>query len=208
MLRNHQPIRLIYLFLGIITISSLVAGSTIVPHRLQAISQCPTESEFDPEVEVMTADESMDDHALAKHLRQVVQQTLYHPSRNPLITPDQIPLEASQGETAPSAELTGIKPERVVVQPWRGRHHVYGFFKVPAGYEPSSFFQVAVDQGQKQYCGHASVVKVVDRKAGSSGDRIVIGRFRTRTTLWLLSQGQRHELNQKDNWTLPIRKQT
>lgn len=210
---NRHSIRWIYTFLGIITLSGLVAGSMIVPHKLQAISQCPTEPEFDPEVEMMAAEESPDEHALGQHLRQVVRQTLHHPPQKMAQSTDQAPSEIASWEKAVNAaptDLTGIKPERVVVQPWRGRHHVYGFFKVPAGYEPSSFFQVAVDQGQKQYCGHASVVKVVDRKAGNwnSGDRIVVGRFRTRTTLWLLSQGQRHELNQKDNWTLPVRKQT
>ncbi|MBD2326258.1 hypothetical protein [Alkalinema sp. FACHB-956] len=158
-----------------------------------------------------SADESVDDHALAKHLRQVVQESLHPSSGDQTVRSKQTTLELAPSVIADkttAGDLTSIKPERVVVQPWRGRHHVYGFFKVPAGYEPSSFFQVAVDQGQKQYCGHASVVKVVDSKAGENGDRIVIGRFRTRTTLWLLSQGQRHELNQKDNWMLPIRKQT
>lgn len=90
-----------------------------------------------------------------------------------------------------------VHPEQVVVNPLQGRHKVYGIFKVPEGYEPSPYFVVQVD-GASPYCGAAVI-----SKQGET-EQTVIGRFRTRTTLWIMTKGKADELNQPQNWSLMI----
>jgi len=90
-----------------------------------------------------------------------------------------------------------IHPEKVVVEPWQGRHNVFATFKIPNGYQPSSVFVVTL-KGSHPYCG------TVVPQSNSQGDRQAVGKFRTRTTLWLMSKGQMDELEQPSNWKLMI----
>jgi hypothetical protein len=93
-----------------------------------------------------------------------------------------------------------VHPEHLVVNPLQGRHKVYGVFKVPEGYQPSPYFVVQVD-GATPYCGAAVISK------RNETEQTVIGRFRTRTTLWMMTKGKIEELSQPQNWSLMIVKQ-
>ncbi len=102
----------------------------------------------------------------------------------------------------PSAEVLSnqtqeIRAAKVVFKPWKGRHHVYGVFVVPAGYQPTSFFKVNAGEAG-DYCGG------VTAKPAQADQSVVIGRLRTRTALWLLSKGEQDRLEQPQNWTLSI----
>ncbi len=90
-----------------------------------------------------------------------------------------------------------VHPEKIVVEPLQGRHNVYGIFKVPEGYQPSPYFVVHTE-GSNSYCGVTAIAK------HNPTDKTVIGRFRTRTALWMMTKGQSDDLNRRQNWSLVI----
>ena len=111
------------------------------------------------------------------------------------------------GAIAVSDPLTEkIHPSKIIVEPWEGRHNVYGIFVLPAGYEAKRFFAVRVD-GLSSYCG---IVTLLDQPAYGvgiqPGERIAIGHLRTRTALWLLTKGKQEELKEPANWVLRAEK--
>ncbi|WP_156426849.1 hypothetical protein [Leptolyngbya sp. NIES-2104] len=92
-----------------------------------------------------------------------------------------------------------IHPEKIVVEPWQGRHNVFATFKVPEGYEASEVVVVTV-QGSHSYCG----IVMPHSPSGMTIDQRVFGWFRTRTALWLLTRGQLSQLEKPENWKLAI----
>ncbi len=100
-----------------------------------------------------------------------------------------------------------VHPEKLVVEPWQGRHNVYATFKIPAGYQPSPFFVVTLE-GSNPYCGNIISRPTTSHSNDSSRDRQVIGLFRTRTTLWIATKGQLGQLERSSNWKLVILKQS
>ena len=93
-----------------------------------------------------------------------------------------------------------IAPSKVVVQPWKGRHHIYAEFQLPAGTFVSDRAKVKVgDLGE--FCGGVSEVTAVENSVETT---TAIARIRTRTALWLIMQGKIGDLNQAANWQLPI----
>lgn len=96
-----------------------------------------------------------------------------------------------------------IHPEKIVIEPWQGRHNVFATFKIPDGYEPGSVFVVTLE-GSNPYCGYVQP----RLPSGEHSKQHVFGLFRTRTTLWLMSKGQLNQLEQRNNWKLAIFKQS
>lgn len=93
-----------------------------------------------------------------------------------------------------------IAPSKIVVQPWKGRHHVYAEFQLPAGTFVSDRAKVNMgDLGE--FCGGVSEVTAMENSVGTT---TAIARIRTRTALWLIVQGKIGDLNQAANWQLPI----
>lgn len=95
-----------------------------------------------------------------------------------------------------------VEATKVIVQPWRGRHHVYGIFMIPDEYKQSPFFVVTV-QGAGSYCskqyGHK---KKFDDISAEPGTYLVRKFIRTRIALRLILQGLYFQINDKQNWTL------
>lgn len=95
-----------------------------------------------------------------------------------------------------------VQATKVIVQPWRGRHHVYGIFMIPDKYKLSPFFVVTV-QGAGSYCskqfGHK---KNFDDVFAEPGTYLVKKFIRTRIALRLILKGLYFQLNDKQNWTL------
>lgn len=92
-----------------------------------------------------------------------------------------------------------IHPEKIVVEPWQGRHNVFATFKVPDGYETSDIVVVNV-KGSHPYCG----IVMPYAPSGMAMDQRVFGWFRTRTALWLFTKGQLSQLEQAENWKLAV----
>jgi hypothetical protein len=104
-----------------------------------------------------------------------------------------------------SASSYPIHPQYVMVEPWKGRHNVYGIFIIPANHESDWLVTVTLKDGQR-YCGNLAIVDDDSAIAPlAEGEYVMQGLLRTRTTLWLLSHGKKAELEQPHNWTLWIR---
>ncbi len=102
--------------------------------------------------------------------------------------------------TAVAAEVvpTRLQPTRIVVQPWKGRHHVYAEFPLPdRGYFINDHFRLNLNN-LGGFCGGVSFPD----HPGSTP--VAIARLRTRTAFWLIAQGQLNALKQAQNWQLEI----
>lgn len=93
---------------------------------------------------------------------------------------------------------TVVQPTKIVVQPWKGRHHVYAEFPLPnQRYFVNDRFRLNLGN-LGDFCGG------VTSSDNPSSKPVAIARLRTRTTLWLIAQGQLNALNQAQNWQLEI----
>lgn len=90
-------------------------------------------------------------------------------------------------------------PVKVVVEPWKGEHNIYGIFQIPEGYSHQKIFTVTIPK-EKTFCG----VFVEDNDfAGvqpKPGYYLIKGFFRTRMALRILFRGKGSELKQPQNW--------
>jgi hypothetical protein len=109
------------------------------------------------------------------------------------------------GETwrhLPPNLLANVKPERlhpskIVIEPWKGRHYVYAEFDLPPkGYFINDRFRIELENFGS-FCG---VAASEDR----GGKGVATARLRTRTAIWLISQGKFNALHQPENWQLEI----
>jgi hypothetical protein len=92
-------------------------------------------------------------------------------------------------------------PEKIVVKPWLGPHHVYGLFLIPDGYRNDLLFTVTIDK-TKVNCG---VFYYASRKLSESinakpGYYLIKGFLNTRVALELIIQGKGDQLKQPQNW--------
>lgn len=109
----------------------------------------------------------------------------------------------------PNASIATIHPTNVVIEPWEGRHNIFAVFQVPDGFQPDQSFIVMVNE--VPYCG---AIEPTYRdwndpfNPPSHAPQAVLGKFRTRTSLWLITKGQGEELKQPQNWWLVITKRS
>ncbi|AFY30828.1 hypothetical protein [Calothrix sp. PCC 7507] len=94
-------------------------------------------------------------------------------------------------------------PEKIVVKPWRGQHHVYGIFMVPNGSESDRLVTLTVS-GNKTYCG---ILQDVDTTSYQDihtkpGYSLMKGYLNTRLAVYLIMQGKKDQLKQPNNWKL------
>ena len=104
--------------------------------------------------------------------------------------------------TAVPADIipTVVQPTKIVIQPWKGRHHVYAEFPLPnQHYFVNDRFRVNMGK-LGDFCGGVGVASSDNPGVKS----VAIARLRTRTTLWLIAQGQLNALKQAQNWQLEI----
>jgi hypothetical protein len=96
-----------------------------------------------------------------------------------------------------------LYPEKIVVKPWRGQHHVYGVFIVPEGYQKDKLVTLTIS-GNKTYCGRP--IPISDNSGenihAKPGYYLVRGYLNTRIALALIAQGKINELKQTRNWKL------
>jgi len=118
-----------------------------------------------------------------------------------------LPQKYSAVSKCPHAVVTSnkttaqIHPYKVIVKPWWGRHHVYAIFVLPSESKASYLLMVTI-QGST-YCGWASTVgNLYYGIYAKPGERIVVGRLRTRTAVWLIVLGFIDQLKESHNWTL------
>jgi hypothetical protein len=127
---------------------------------------------------------------------------------NHLLQRSQVISDCSGSTLSPShGPRLPLHPQQVVVHPWKGRHNVYALFLVPNGHQPDEFVMITLANGQT-YCGHTVVLDNPQAINFSvpPDHYAVRGMLRTRTTIGLLSEGRKAELERPENWTLAIQK--
>ncbi|WP_407884609.1 hypothetical protein [Scytonema sp. NUACC26] len=103
---------------------------------------------------------------------------------------------------ASKTEKFTVYATKVVVQPWRGEHNVYGIFIVPDEYERSPFFVQTV-LGVGNYCEKPfGSYQKVDGISAPPGMHLIKDYIRTRTALRLILSGKYNQIDDKQNWTL------
>ncbi len=101
-----------------------------------------------------------------------------------------------------------LRARRVVVQPWRGPHHVYGVFIVPNRYKPNLNFVVRMP-----IRGFDHQIAIAARPDNRHMEAVVVppghyvlrGYVPTRMALWFLVTGHFHQLRQPCNWMLAVK---
>ncbi|MBD2387738.1 hypothetical protein [Cylindrospermum sp. FACHB-282] len=95
-----------------------------------------------------------------------------------------------------------ITPEKIVIEPWRGRHQVYGIFMIPDGYIRDHLVTIEIPE-KPTYCG---ILLFPSNTYGGiyakPGHYLMKGYLQTRTTLELIFEGKINQLKQPSNWKL------
>ncbi len=92
-------------------------------------------------------------------------------------------------------------PEKIVVKPWDGQHHVYGLFMIPDGYRNDFFFTLTIDKTEVN-CGvfKSAGMKFTESINVKPGYYLIKGFLNTRIALQLIIQGKGDQLKQPQNW--------
>ncbi|MBW4616498.1 MAG: hypothetical protein KME21_25155 [Desmonostoc vinosum HA7617-LM4] len=113
----------------------------------------------------------------------------------------------SEAFLASKTKKIQIPATKVVVQPWRGGHRVYGIFMVPNEYKQAPFFILTV-KGVGNYCSKSfGYSQQLDNVFAQPGTHLVRDFVRTRVALRLIMQGLYSQLNDRQNWTLTYPRQ-
>jgi len=110
------------------------------------------------------------------------------------------------GAEAPAdSKIHTIRPTKVVVEPWQGRHQVYGIFMVPNRYKDDSRYSATMSvqgfdgvftPGRSPENEHAEDV------VAEPGHYVKRGYVPTRVALWFLFTGRFGDLRAPCHWTL------
>lgn len=116
---------------------------------------------------------------------------------SPVVTCDKFKYRISS-----TSEKYYAHPEKIVVKPWRGQHHVYGKFIIPKSYRNDGFFTLTLP-GNKTYCGHLDTIADVSLPGLDTQPKsLVRGYLNTRIALWVIIQGHINDLKNPQNWKL------
>jgi hypothetical protein len=92
-------------------------------------------------------------------------------------------------------------PEKIVVQPWFGRHNVFALFVIPGGYLNERMFTVTIE-GNETICGILDYIGNGSSQGiyAKPGYYVMKGLLNTRTAVSLIFQGKGEQLQQPLNW--------
>lgn len=109
----------------------------------------------------------------------------------------------SWGFAPTNTQVNYTHPQKIVVNPWKGQHHVYGVFEIPGGYLNEPLFTVSLP-GERTFCGVSAFkgVKSFDGIEAKPGHYLMKGMLNTRVALWLIIQGKGDKLNQPQYWKM------
>jgi hypothetical protein len=116
----------------------------------------------------------------------------------------QLPIYSCQkwGFIVTNSKKYYLNPEKIVIEPWRGRHHVYGIFMIPDGYVRDHLITIKIP-GKPTYCGILLFPSnTYDGIYAKPGHYLMKGYLQTRTTLELIFEGKANQLQQPSNWRL------
>ena len=112
-------------------------------------------------------------------------------------------IACSQWGFSSKAEKYYIHPEKIVLKPWKGQHHVYGIFQIPGGYLNDKMLKLEIP-GSKTYCGILAYggTVAIDGVHAKPGHYLMKGMLNTRFAMKLILQGKEQQLKQPQNWKL------
>jgi hypothetical protein len=101
-----------------------------------------------------------------------------------------------------------ILASKVVVHPWYGPHHVYGYFVIPAHYSDTGYSATVTVRGVKDPAAlsEGSVNFHGDIVPTELGHYVKHAHVRTRVALWFLMTGHFGDLRATCNWALVFTK--
>lgn len=108
----------------------------------------------------------------------------------------------SEAFLASKTQKFQVPATKVVVQPWRGEHHVYGIFMVPDEYKKTPFFVLTVKGGESKCSKPFGYSQNYDDIFAEPNTHLIRNYFKTRIALRLILQGLYSQLNNPQNWTL------
>ena len=95
-----------------------------------------------------------------------------------------------------------IHPEKVVVRPWLGKHHVYAVFTLPKNYLHDRLIKINLPVN-KTFCGVVlNPSQTIDEINAKPGHYLVKGYLQTRTAIRFIFSGKMNDLKQVNNWQL------
>ena len=116
------------------------------------------------------------------------------------------PVTGDCGAEAPAnPKAQEIRATKVVVQPWLGKHHVFGIFMVPNRYTPNKKYAVTVTVlgfDHNFVLTKAYAKQYVDDFFAEPGHYLLRGYVPTRVALWFLFTGQFGDLRRPCHWSL------
>lgn len=93
----------------------------------------------------------------------------------------------------------------IEVEPWYGRHRVFGIFEVPVGKSPEGVLRVSLPL-LGSVCGGVTEVEFSQRSikgvVPKSGSYLVKANLRSRVAFWVVMQGQLRVLQDANAWVL------
>ncbi len=120
------------------------------------------------------------------------------------------PLTDCRSESPVAATQYWFRATQTVVQPWRGRHHVYGMFSVPVRYRGSRLYtaRLMIQGVTYEFPETSPEGGDHDNGRGDHGHYIKRVYFSTRTALWFLLTGRFGDLRTSCHWWLVIADRT
>lgn len=97
-----------------------------------------------------------------------------------------------------------FRPVQVVVEPWKGQHHVYGLFKIPKEYKHHRRYGVSlIIEGIETTFSAGSSENEEQGEGGVESEFYTRRAYiPTRTALWFLLAGRFRELKSPCHWLL------
>ncbi len=96
------------------------------------------------------------------------------------------------------ATIFQIHPVSLNIKPWKGRHQVYGVFKLPSGHQVRYPVMITV-KGAGRYRKEASMIQEYE---GQDGVRLLQVHLKTRVAILMILLGFYPYLKEPLNWTL------
>jgi hypothetical protein len=109
-----------------------------------------------------------------------------------------------------STDPQKIHATKVVVQPWLGRHQVFGIFMVPLLYRSGRTYsgRISVQSFNEEFIPDWHQIQWVEDLVVEPGYYLVQGYLPTRIALWFLFTGHFGDLLDPCNWTVEFVKRT
>ena len=98
-----------------------------------------------------------------------------------------------------------IRATKVVVQPWKGRHHVYGIFMIPQSHKDERKYSIVYSVrgfDDKFTPGRGPETEYAEGVVAEPGHYLKRVYVPTRVALWFLLTGQFGDLRVPCNWAL------